>query len=611
MDIAGFLGRFPPFDELAPDRLAAVANEVEIEHLPQGTLVLQQAGAPAEHLYVVRRGAVELVNDGRVLDLLGEGEVFGQFSLLAQEGPAVTVRAHEDTLAYLVPASVADEVLGTSAGRAFVIGSMRRRIRATAETGTGGPDPQLATVRALVRRPPVTAEPGLTVAEGAARMAAERVSSLLIEMDGDWGILTDRDLRSRVLAVHGDPDGPIGEVATFPALRLDADTTAGEALLRMFSEGVHHFPVVDGDGRITGVVTDTDIMGLTRHTPFAIKSAIERAGSAREVAVAGHDLPRVVTAMVAAGAYPVDIGRVVAVTVDAMTERLLRMGVAAQGDPPCAWAWLALGSAARHEQALKTDQDHALAFDPRPGEEVAADAYFARLAEFVTAGLEAAGIPRCEGGAMATDPGLRKPIGAWVQTFLGWIDDPHPTSSILASIGYDFRQVAGPLRAEPVLDDAIRQARAHPPFLHHLSRRALDLRPPTGFFRDLVVAHGGEHAGRLNVKHGGITIVNNLARTYAVGAGLASKGTLERLEGAGAAGALDPSVAHELAEAFAFLWGVRLRHQADQVAAGVAPDDFVDPATLGSLARSGLKEAFRVIARAQRRLASELGLTRR
>jgi len=611
MDIAGFLSRYPPFDSLSADRLEAIAASVEIEHLSEGTVVLQQGGASSEHLYVVRKGAVEVLDEGRLLDLLGEGEVFGQFSLLSSESPTATVRAHEDTLCYLIPASVADEILGTTAGQAFVVGSLYRALRAAKEDSAPDGDLQLTAVRTIVRREPVTADPDLSVAEAAARMTAERVSSLLIPMDGGWGILTDRDLRSRVVAVNGDLNAPIRTVATFPALRLDGETPAGEALLRMFSDGVHHFPVQDSDGSIAGIVTDTDLMGLSRHTPFAIKSSIERADSAEAVAEAGRGLPQVVVAMVTVNANPVDVGRVVAMTVDAMTERLLQLGVAAQGAPPCAWAWLSLGSAARHEQALKTDQDHALAIDPAPGELATVDPYFASLAEFVTAGLESAGIPRCNGDAMATMSALRKPIGDWVETFLGWIDDPDPVSSILASIGYDFRQVAGPLQAELVLDDAIRQARSHPAFLRSLGRRALDLRPPTGFFRNLVVAHGGEHAGRLDVKHGGISIVNNLARAYAVSAGLTAKGTVARLEGAVATGTLEAETGGELVEAFHFLWDVRLRHQAEQVRTGQEPDDFVDPATLGPLARTGLKEAFRVLGRGQRLLASELGVTQR
>ena len=609
MDIAGFLRRYPPFDELDEDGLARLARSVEIEHFPADTVILQQGGDPAQALYVVRKGAVELLDDGMLLDQLVEGEVFGQFSLLADETPTLTVRAQEDTLCYLVPPETADPMLGSEAGVSFVIGSMRRRIISAAESSAGAADPRLTPVGSLVRREPVTADPATPVAEAAARMADERVSSLLIPTPDGWGIVTDRDLRTRLVAARADPSIPVVEIATFPVRTIDRDTLAGAALLGMFADGIHHYPVTEPGGHIVGVVTDTDLMGIGRHTPFAARSAIERARTAQEVAAAGRELPALVTAMVDARTDPIDVGRVVALVVDAMTVRLLHLAIERQGDPPCAWAWLALGSAARHEQALHTDQDHALAFDPIPGRPDA-DPYFAELAEFVTAGLEAAGIPRCTGDAMATHPTLRRPIDEFVVHFADWMDNPNPKATVLSSIEYDFRQVAGPLDAEPTLDEAVRRARHKPEFLRMLSRRALDLKPPTGFVRDLVVEAKGEHAGRLDIKHGGITIVTNLARTWAVRAGATQKGTLARLDAAthAAQDPLDTDVARELSEAFHFLWEIRLRHQAEQVAGGRVPDDYVDPASLGPFSRRGLKEAFRVITRAQRLLSSEEGI---
>ena len=531
MDIAGFLRRYPPFDELDDDALARLARSVEIEHFPADTVILQQGGDPAQALYVVRKGAVELLDDGTLLDQLVEGEVFGQFSLLADESPTLTVRAQEDTLCYLVPPETADPLLGSRSGVSFVIGSMRRRITSAAESSAGAADPRLTPVGSLVRREPVTSDPSTPVAEAAARMAEERVSSLLIPTTDGWGIVTDRDLRTRLVAVGADPSIPVVEIATFPVRTIDRETLAGAALLGMFADGIHHYPVTEPGGRIVGVVTDTDLMGIGRHTPFAVRSAIERARTAEEVAAAGRELPALVAAMVDARTDPIDVGRVVALVVDALTVRLLHLTIERQGDPPCAWAWLALGSAARHEQALHTDQDHALAFDPIPGQPDA-DPYFAELAEFVTAGLEAAGIPRCTGDAMATHPTLRRPIDEFVEHFADWMDHPNPKATVLSSIEYDFRQVAGPLDAEPTLDEAVRRARHKPEFLRMLSRRALDLKPPTGFVRNLVVEAKGEHAGRLDIKHGGITIVTNLARMWAVRAGITQKDTLARLDAA-------------------------------------------------------------------------------
>jgi CBS domain-containing protein len=607
VDVATFLARYPPFDSLTPASLSQVANAVEIEHFPAGTVILEQSGPPARFLYVIRKGAVELLADGRLFDLLSEGDVFGQFSLLAGESPTATVRAQEDTLCYLIGAEVADELLGTSAGRTFVLGRMRDRL-AAGYKAMEPPGVAYLPVGSLIRRSPVVADPGMTVIDAAERMAHERVSCLLVPMRDGWGIVTDRDLRSRVLAARRSPDTPVEEIASFPAKTLTDDALAGEAVLTMFEEDVHHFPVTGPDGRVVGVVTPTDLMDIGRYTPFSIRSAIERARTREDVVAAGRDLPRVVLALVDSSSEPVAIGRVVALVVDALTARLLALGIERFGEPPVPWAWLALGSAARHEQALHTDQDHALAYEPAGRDASELDPYFADLAGFVTEGLEGAGIPRCNGDAMAANPAMRRSVQGWVDTFRDWMHDIGRTGSILSSIVYDFRAVAGPLDPEPELQAVMREARGDPGFLQHLGHRALDQRPPTGFLRDLVVERKGEHAGRLDVKHGGITIVGNIARLESVRAGIPAKGTLDRLAGASAEGRLESVTARDLAEAFRFLWVVRLRHQAAQVLAGEPPDDFVNPSSLGPVTRRGLREAFEVIARSQRGLALELGL---
>jgi CBS domain-containing protein len=366
---------------------------------------------------------------------------------------------------------------------------------------------------------------------------------------------------------------------------------------------------VGADGSVLGVVTEGDLLEVGEGTPFALRGRIERARTAEEVAAAGRDLPQVVVELVDASADPVDVGRVVALAIDAMTRRLLELAVRELGEPPVAWAWLALGSAARREQALRTDQDHALAYDADAGADGGAvDPYFERLATSVTDGLAAAGIPRCPGDVMATHPSLRRSVGSWSEAMQTWMQDLSPRGSELSSLVYDFRQVAGPLEVEPVLDAVVREARARPGFVRALGRRALELRPPTGFLRDLVVERHGEHAGRLDLKRGGITIVGNLARVQAVASGVTAKGTVERLGASGPHAPLAPGTADELAEAFGFLWELRLRHQVEQVHAGAEPDEFLDPSQLGPVARTGLREAFRVIARAQRELATAMDL---
>jgi hypothetical protein len=290
----------------------------------------------------------------------------------------------------------------------------------------------------------------------------------------------------------------------------------GEVLLRMLEGGFHHFPIAAADGSVLGVVTDTDLMGIGRDTPFALKSAIERAPDREAVATAVGELPRVVSTLVSASADPVDVGHVIAFAIDAATRRLLELGMAEHGEPPFPWAWLALGSAARQEQAIRTDQDHALAFEGDPD---AAGASLAPLAEFVTAGLEAAGISRCTGNVMATNDALRLSLQQWVGRFEYWMNLESHKASEQLSIVFDFRRVAGALEADVALDTVMATAApasALPPAPRPaaLGSAAADRVRPRDHRRQR-----GEHPGKVDIKHGGIVIVGNLARAYAIRAG--------------------------------------------------------------------------------------------
>jgi len=424
------------------------------------------------------------------------------------------------------------------------------------------------------------------------------------------GIVTDRDLRTRVLAEGRSSETPVAEVMTHPAVTVDAETTVAEVLSQMLEREFHHFPVVD-DGKLLGVITDTDLLRLERYSPFALKSAISRADDVETVVAVGRDLPRTVSELVEGHSDPVDIGHVVGVTIDALTTRLIDLSLHEVEVPPVPWSWMALGSAARHEQALFTDQDHALAYESQDEPPETVDAAFADLAKRVTDGLEEVGIPRCNGGAMAEAKEFRRSTEGWLEAFGRWMSDPGITGSIFTSIVFDYRRVTGALEIEAVLDDLIRTARDDRDFLRHLARRALDRRPPTGFRGNLVVEGKGEHAGRLDVKHGGITLITNIARVHGIASGLTERRTVKRLRGAAAAGRIDTELEEGLEEAFGVLWRTRLEHQVRCWQSGRPLDDFVDPSTLGPLSRRALKESFHIIAKAQDALAAEHGIPRR
>jgi CBS domain-containing protein len=608
VDIVRFLAEHSPFDALEPGGLERVAGHAQIEFYPVGSTILS-GGESDRTLYVVRLGAVEVVEDGRVLDLLLEGDVFGAMGSSILPGSTTVMRAHEDTLCYLIDRDAVEEALGSlPRGSALFRATSAHEDRTEEGPAEPGRWIRVTPVGSLVRRPPIACDEDTTVADASRLMASERVSSVLVPVRGAWGILTDRDLRTRVLAVGRSAETPISEVMTFPVTAVPNEMAAEEVLLLMLEHGFHHAPVLDSAGELRGMVTDTDLLALERASPFALKSAIERAHDGDEVVRIAAQLPQMVVALVDARMDPVSVGRIVGVTIDAVTRRLLELAISLMGEPPVPWAWLAFGSQARHEQALGTDQDHGLAFDADDADDADIQSYFADLARRVTDGLESAGIPRCKGGVMAENPAVRRSVDGWEAAFRTWMSDPARQGSVFTSITFDYRRVAGPLEIEEVLDSVVAAAPKFPGFIRHLAFRALDERPPTGFFRHWVVEAKGEHAGQLDIKHRGILLVGNLARLYAVQLGRTEKRTLSRIEIAAAADLISDEEGAGLKEAFRLLWQIRLEHQARCAQDGVDPDNYVDPKTLGPIARRGLREAFTIIARQQQAVALEFDI---
>jgi CBS domain-containing protein len=410
-----------------------------------------------------------------------------------------------------------------------------------------------------------------------------------------------------------DQPGPgevFGELSLLSGAQPTATVVAGEDLVCLVVDGDVARHVLGTAGGVAFVQSSLRrglLQSLDRETG-SLADTIEEAANDDEAIAAARELPQLACGLVDDGADAVKIGHVIGSSIDALTRRLLAQAVHDLGDPPAPWAWMALGSEARLEQALHTDQDHALAYDPGAGASEEVDPYFAQLAERVTAGLEAAGIPRCNGDAMAITPVLRRSVDSWADALRAWMSDIGREGSIFTSVVFDHRQIAGPLDVEPAFQAVISSApERYPEFLRHLAHRALERKPPTGFIRDFVVEAKGEHAGRLDVKHGGVTIISNLARYFAIRGRRPEKSTLERLNAAQDLGDIDGDSREALVEAFRLLWQVRLEHQVRQVRAGESPDDFVDPAHLGPIQRLGLKEAFRIIGKEQQGLAAEIG----
>ena len=99
-DVAEFLSAHDPFAALQPDELEDLAGRVQIEYFGAGATIFRQGEGPPDAMSVWRTGAIELRDDGRVLDLLGEGEPFGRPWMLSGLPIGWEARARESSLCY-------------------------------------------------------------------------------------------------------------------------------------------------------------------------------------------------------------------------------------------------------------------------------------------------------------------------------------------------------------------------------------------------------------------------------------------------------------------------------------------------------------------------------
>ncbi len=608
-EIREFLADHPPFDGLPGAVLDAIPSRLSIGYHRRGRVVLTQGSTPDE-LLVVRSGAVELRDaHGDLVERGGAGVCIGGSALATGAPQSVTVEAIEDTLVLAFPATLFHGLSQRHAEFASFFehdaGRLREAVTPQRQQHLTSGDRAVLQSRLgdLVRRAPVSIRADAAIVDAARLMAAERISSVLIT-DGERlvGILTDRDLRTRVLAAGADPGAPVSTVMTSDPATGGPDVLALEAMLELARRNIHHLPVVE-HGRPVGMITATDLLRLQQASPVFLVGDITKAPDVGTVAELGTRLPWVAAGLVRQGTSAYDASRVVTTVGDAIEQRLLALAEVELGPPPVPYAWLTLGSRARFEQALGADQDHALLLHDDYRAEPHA-AYFRELAERVTSGLATVGYPRCRGEKMATNPKWRQPLATWRRHVTHWVRTPTGEAVLEASVFFDLRHQYGDRELTAQLAGIQRRAaQGAPVFLAHLAAHAASQHPPLGFFRELVVERSGDHRDTLDVKRGGINIVVEIARLHALKSGSEATSTITRLDDAVAARQVSAVLGADLRDAWEFLAHLRLRHQADQVRSGQPVDNRVDPSTISHFEKRHLKAAFGVIRAAQGALA--------
>ncbi|KMM83250.1 CBS domain-containing protein [Pseudomonas taetrolens] len=605
-EIRDHLHRHAPFDALPLETLDAIAQRIEVRYFKAGSDILE-AGAVIQDLHYVRNGAVEIYRrNGELYNRLVEGDIFGQAGLLRSNKVRFPARALEDCLIYFIPGSLFAELCAQHDTFAdFVEAEGHSRLQSAVEAQGRASELIQLKCRALISRELVWVTADTSVHEAARLMTEQSVSCVVVMAPGAAqagqmvGIVTDRDLRTRVVAAAlSDRSTSISEIMSVDTVSIQADDSVFEAMLVMLRRNIHHLPVVQRN-RTLGLINLSDIIRYESQSSLYLVSTISNQTSVIGLRSLLRDLRGTYIRMVRDGATAHMIGSAISGIGRAFTQRLLELAEKKLGPPPVPYCFMVLGSMARDEQLLVTDQDNALVLDDQ-FDPALHDDYFLNLATFVSDGLAECGYSYCKGGIMATNSQWRQPLRVWREYFNQWIEKPNPTTLLNSCIFFDLDGVYGQLEfVEELKVLCAHKSSTHPRFLNAMARNALNRTPPLGFFRTFMLETDGQQKRIINLKGRGTAPLTDLIRIHALACGSTAQNSFDRLEAISNTKLMQPDALKHLRYALEFLSMVRIRHQADAIEQGNTPDNYIEPERFSTSERHNLKEAFQVLSNAQ------------
>jgi len=591
--IIDFITTLPPFDQLSNQLLNRCCQSISVVYYgKKDQFVHVDTNEP--QLYIVRTGAFEVTTEhGELIDRISDGQYFGFSGMLSGEKVVNKVRILEDGLVYQLPLTHFNYLRANNQTfDQFFNKAFAKRIRNQEELTSNNIN--TGRISSLISDKMISINSGSTIQQAAILMSEQRVSSLMVIDNNQLiGLITDRDLRERVLAKGLTSGTLIKTVMTHAPSTIAKNALIFEAILLMSEKNIHHLPVIE-HGQAVSMLTNTDLISKQTSQPLFLIGQIDRQNNIDELVNISQQLPSLLQAMISNEAKAQEIGQVLTLVTDALTKRLIYIAQQCLGKAPIRFCWLAFGSQARQDQAAGADQDNALLLERETDPQ--SELYFQQLSEIVCDGLNQCGFPYCPGNIMATNPKLRCSLKQWQIQFSQWINSPHSEALLNATIFFDIRPIYGEVSLFQQLQASIlKQTQNNDIFLAALTSNATQRIAPLGFFKNFVIERDGREVKGIDLKHKGLALINDIARIYALANGIQVVNSKQRLTELITKPNNNSQDIKNLIDAAEIIAHQRLINQGNQYKQGIPLSNYLLPDNLTPLSQHHLKEAFKVI----------------
>ena len=588
--VEDFLNTSAPFDMLDKEQKLELVKHTELIYLTADNVGDLQKGKSS--LFLIQNGQFSVQDSDAPLRHLSEGDYFGYTNIMEKRNFSLSISVDSPGLVYCFEASAVTPLFELPAIRNFFDGLRNNALQNHAISDSNSMW-LYKGLEDVINKSPVSVDVETSITVAAQIMTNQKVSSLLVTREDKLiGIITDRDLRSRVVAASLDIHLPVSHIMTPNPAQIMGNRTLFDALALMTERNIHHLPVIDQQTLVPlGMVTASDIIRHQRGNVLFIIGELSKAENLYELTRLSWQLPHYFSAHAKkAGDYDI-AGKILSQATDIMTRKLIGFFQQANGKAPMMFAWLVYGSQAREDQTMGSDQDNGLLLAERPSKTQAE--YFAKMADYVCNGLAKCGIKLCDGNIMASNPKLRLSLEEAIEEAKRWVKAPTKDAIMHFNIFLDVRCAAGDISLFKQLQRQRAPLMKQNMFLAALTRNSNEISVPLSMFQKFIYEKGRKEKDVIDLKTRAVALINNIARIYALADGVTLPNTLARLDALSENSQLSKRDATNLRDIWLFLNRLRWRHQLENK----VTDNRVSVSSLSSIEKHQLKAAFKAIER--------------
>lgn len=611
-----------PFSLLPKQNQKKLTTAFSYEKVKRDTVLLEQEITSVEKVYILSKGHARYyfeLNTTKILTgELNEGDNFGGISILLNDAVSIrSLKTLEDCVFITLKADYFLTVCKANPkfqnyftsefGKCMLNKSFAGIISRQIKDKEFNLPFFNRPIRTIFRPNIITCSKETSIENAAIKMSRNNASAILIKKDKRTiqGIVTDADLRKKVIAKHMDISQPVSAIMSSPLISISVDCQVFEVFLSMIQNGKRHLAVFGQSGDITGIVSEEDlILAQTKSTYLLIKT-VKSAKTIQELENIHSTLEKMLLDPIKNGASPEYITGLITTFSDAIIDKVLRFSLDKMGPPPCKFVFLTMGSEGRKEQTLISDQDNAIAYEDGDHPEKAKQ-YFDKLSQLICDQLDMAGYRFCDGNNMAKNPKWCQPLSKWKEYFNIWIRTSNPENLLYSSIFFDFRGTWGDVSiADDLKEYLLSSIKNWAGFLRNLTENAVYFKPPISRFGKFIVETKGEQKGSLDIKLAMLPLID-FTRVYALKNGISQTNTLTRLFRLYTRHALTSKEYTDIVKAYNYMMQLRFLRQITTIMdEEKSPDNYINPHNLSGLDQTMLKEIFRLIEKLQQNLSVE------